>query len=556
MRAGDRACRWRALAACSTSNGPKVPGNVTLQKALDDYHAGNIDAREERVRAGREDGSERTSTAGTTSASSRSTRATPATPAPTTRRRSTIDPNFESALYNYGVLQLRQPTTSTRRSPTSTQAVAQNPKDANAHWNLGLALAKRGQRPADNKRSTKELNAGAEDRPDADARALEPVADSAPPAHDAGRDHDDVRAVTGVALRRSPWSTSSMPSRPTPYARGTRTEPADAARARIDPREWRPREWQRYAPLLLVAFAVGFGVWLLRAELHAVPYPNDASTCTSRSCASPSSGSGPGTARSTRGIRISGSARRSSCSTRRLSHILTGLLSIVFGDVDVPLGQLPAHVHVADHGLHRGPALRISTVAGRRRGAVLADARQRRRATASSGRASPGSAAACGRCCGRSGCCRSRWVSRGARSRRASGTRSATFAVGLTCALHFVTGYLVLAVHRRVRAGAPARRAEADRARRADGVRRTVDVRVRLRADDRAASGYVTVDSFQVGTFWVDSYGPEQGVHVVVPRSGLRLRAPSRGEPGSSRSACWCASSGRSATRRRGCRSA
>ena len=40
-----------------------------------------------------------------------------------------------------------------------TKAVAQNDKDANAHWRLGLALAQRGGK-GDNKESTKQLNAG------------------------------------------------------------------------------------------------------------------------------------------------------------------------------------------------------------------------------------------------------------------------------------------------------------------------------------------------------------------------------------------------------------
>ena len=39
-----------------------------------------------------------------------------------------------------------------------------------------------------------------------------------------------------------------------------------------------PRDWSRYAPWLLVAFAVAFGAWLLRPELRAAFYPNDATT--------------------------------------------------------------------------------------------------------------------------------------------------------------------------------------------------------------------------------------------------------------------------------------
>jgi hypothetical protein len=38
------------------------------------------------------------------------------------------------------------------------KAVASNKNDANAHWNLGLALARK-DTPADNKRATTELNA-------------------------------------------------------------------------------------------------------------------------------------------------------------------------------------------------------------------------------------------------------------------------------------------------------------------------------------------------------------------------------------------------------------
>ena len=46
------------------------------------------------------------------------------------------------------------------------RAVAENGGDANAHWNLGLALAQRGRDKADNDRSTKELNAGLKINPD------------------------------------------------------------------------------------------------------------------------------------------------------------------------------------------------------------------------------------------------------------------------------------------------------------------------------------------------------------------------------------------------------
>src|SRR5690349_22448054 len=41
------------------------------------------------------------------------------------------------------------------------------------------------------------------------------------------------------------------------------------------------RDWLRWAPYLMVAAAVGFTAWVLRSELHAVQYANDASVHTS-----------------------------------------------------------------------------------------------------------------------------------------------------------------------------------------------------------------------------------------------------------------------------------
>jgi Tfp pilus assembly protein PilF len=74
-----------------------------------------------------------------------------------------IDPHFESALYNYGVLlyldnDLDQAITYLDR------AVRENDTDANAHWDLGLALAKRNHGD-DSKRSTVEFNKALELNP-------------------------------------------------------------------------------------------------------------------------------------------------------------------------------------------------------------------------------------------------------------------------------------------------------------------------------------------------------------------------------------------------------
>jgi hypothetical protein len=52
----------------------------------------------------------------------------------------------------------------------------------------------------------------------------------------------------------------------------TPTQVAPAAEPAASPA---PRTWTRHAPLLLVGFAVAFTAWLLRAEIHTLPYAND-----------------------------------------------------------------------------------------------------------------------------------------------------------------------------------------------------------------------------------------------------------------------------------------
>jgi Tfp pilus assembly protein PilF len=145
------------LGACS----PKVANNVTLQKALDDFRAGSTAlAKSEFEQVVKEDPNNKyawynlgvlAQYAGDTSSSAKNY-----------QKALDIDPRFESALYNYGVLKF-----SGNDLPSAItyleKAIAENNQDANAHWNLGLALAKQG---SDSKRSTKELNAAIKLNPD------------------------------------------------------------------------------------------------------------------------------------------------------------------------------------------------------------------------------------------------------------------------------------------------------------------------------------------------------------------------------------------------------
>jgi Tfp pilus assembly protein PilF len=145
-----------SFAACSTSKGPSVAANVTLQKAIDDYTAGNVTlAKSEFQQVVKTNPSDKyawynlgviAQYAGSASEASTDYQQSLA-----------IDPHFESPLFNYGLLKLTQNDLDSAIGYLG-RAVVETPKDANAHWQLGLALAKRGKGKADNDRSTKELN--------------------------------------------------------------------------------------------------------------------------------------------------------------------------------------------------------------------------------------------------------------------------------------------------------------------------------------------------------------------------------------------------------------
>ena len=360
-----------------------------------------------------------------------------------------------------------------------------------------------------------------------------------------------VRVHRTHALRRSSWSTSSTRSRPTPTShrrrRAGRTRlgtasPAGAAATRVEA-----------AGVGQVRAAAPRGVRRRVRPVDAAPGAARRPVPERRL-----------DARVVRPLRRTADPRRAQPVRRLvpLPRARFAAVPAVPGAVahrhraaehrvrrrDVPLGQLPADLHVAGQRLHRRPAPGSRPLAGRRRRAGLADARQRRRATASSGPASCGSAAACGRCCGRSGSCRSRWAWRGARSRRASGTRSPRSCVGLTCAFHFITGYLVLLalgvfvlVHppqalKRLGRGALV------------GIGGAADLRVHLRADARrpqlrqrelvpgaTPSGPTRYGPDKVFTWLFDGRIFDFGRHPVVSRArrDRRARVPRGGRAAS-----------------------
>ena len=121
---------------------------------------------------------------------------------------------------------------------------------------------------------------------------------------------------------------------------------------------------------------------------------------------------------------------------------------------------------------------------------------------------------------------------RGARWRRASGTRSTAFVVGPHVRVPLHHGVLGAAVARGLRARAPSAGAEADRA----GARSSGSARCwcsrSCSSRPSAASTTSNVNTFQAGTFWVDSYGPgkvftwlfhgqifDYGRHPIVTRA-------------------------------------
>jgi len=142
------------LAACSTSSSPVDP-NVSLSKALADYFAGNVSlAKSEFQAIVKADPTNKYAwydlgviaqgNGDTSGASSDYVKAIG------------IDSTFESPLYNLGVLDF-QANKIDDAITYLTRAVASNAQDANAHWNLGLALARKDTHQ-DNLLATKQLN--------------------------------------------------------------------------------------------------------------------------------------------------------------------------------------------------------------------------------------------------------------------------------------------------------------------------------------------------------------------------------------------------------------
>jgi hypothetical protein len=264
---------------------------------------------------------------------------------------------------------------------------------------------------------------------------------------------------------------------------------------------------RRHAPLLLVAAAVGFTAWALRSELHGLPYANDAavhSSMTQFAEARIRAGHSPFDA----WYPYLGLGSPQFLQYQTLSHIVTAALSIVFGDATfrganyLLLCTWPVSMYTGARllGLDRwqagtaallSPALSNVTGYGIEWSSFM-------------------------------------WFGTGLWSMlwaiwllpialglawRAIAHRErialATFVVGLTCALHFVTGYLVLL---------------------ALGVfvlLRPPDFVMRLGRSAVIGLGgllvfafvfvptlggvrYANLTAFQAHTFWVDSYGPSK----------------------------------------------
>ena len=152
-----------ALAACSTGGTPTSAPNVTLQQALSDYFAGNIQlAKAEFQTVVKNDPNEQYGwyNLGVIAQGASDSN----TAEKDYKKAIAIQPNFQSALYNLGVLLFQK-----NKIPDAIdylgKAAAANPKDANSHWNLGLALAET-HKPADNARAKIELNRALKLNPD------------------------------------------------------------------------------------------------------------------------------------------------------------------------------------------------------------------------------------------------------------------------------------------------------------------------------------------------------------------------------------------------------
>ncbi len=109
----------------------------------------------------------------------------------------------------------------------------------------------------------------------------------------------------------------------------TDVEPDDALEELLSP-STRNETWSRYGPLLLVTFGIGFSAWMLHAELRVLPYANDSSghTAMARFAAQRiSSGHNPFDA----WYPYFGLGAPQFTQYQTLSHILTGFLSLIFG---------------------------------------------------------------------------------------------------------------------------------------------------------------------------------------------------------------------------------
>ena len=224
---------------------------------------------------------------------------------------------------------------------------------------------------------------------------------------------------------------------------------------------------------------------------------------TRRSCASPSSGSGPGTVPFDAWYPYLGLGSPQFLQYQALSHIVTALLSIVFGDATfrwtnyLLICTWPISVYIGARllGLDRwqaGAAALVSPMLVNVMGYGFEWA----------------SFVWLG-----SGMWSMLWalwlmpIALGLAWRAvAKGERYAlaAFVVGLTCAFHFITGYLVLLAPRRVRARAPARRSLKRLGRGALVGLGGLLIFAFIFVPTLGGLKYVNVNSFQVGTFWVE----------------------------------------------------
>jgi hypothetical protein len=290
------------------------------------------------------------------------------------------------------------------------------------------------------------------------------------------------------------------PSEPSRTTRPGRSRPRV-----LRPRDWHPREWVQYAPLVLVAFAVGFGLWMLRSELRAVPFPNDASTHASfmrfaeqrlRAGHSPFDAWYP----------YLGLGSPQFLQYQALSHIVTAVLSLVFGDATfrwtnyLLICTWPISVYIGARllGLDRWQAGATALVSPMLVNVVGYGFEWASFVWLGSGMWSMLWAL---------------WlmpIAIGLAWRAvAKGERYAlaAFVVGLTCALHFITGYLVLlslGVFVLVRPPQALKRLGRGALVGLGGLLIFAFIFV----PTLGGLKYVNVNSFQVGTFWQNSYGP------------------------------------------------